>query len=181
MGKTWTKAVRTLPGIWVNAPSGFRWDESLHVGAFVTATIEKKKVMLYIQRGYALGEKRDKALYLWVTDKNRTFYVGPIFVDSAEKKTIANTLLYLDDALHLLQERANEKGSAIPLARQTEELKTINSVLSTWAQLDASFSKSSTPTAVLVGFLPDASSGDVTWIDDYRCVNAKVMNAVKVH
>ncbi|RNC56596.1 trans-sialidase [Trypanosoma cruzi] len=181
MGKTWTKAVRTLPGIWVNAPSGFRLDESLRVDALITATIEKKKVMLCIQRGYALGEKRDKALYLWVTDNNRTFHVGPIFVDSAANSMLASALLHSDGALHLLQERANEKGSVISLARMTEELKTINSVLSTWAQLDASFSESSTPTAGLVGFLPDTSSGDVTWIDDYRCVNAKVMNAVKVH
>ncbi|RNC32890.1 trans-sialidase [Trypanosoma cruzi] len=46
MGKTWTKAVRTLSGVWVMSRSGFHWDESLHVGSFVTATIEGWKVML---------------------------------------------------------------------------------------------------------------------------------------
>ncbi|EKG02540.1 trans-sialidase, putative, partial [Trypanosoma cruzi] len=52
--------------------------------------------------------------------------------------------------------------------------------LSTWSKLDASFSASSTPTAGLVGLLSNSASGDA-WIDDYRSVNAKVMNAVKVH
>ncbi|EKF38034.1 trans-sialidase, putative [Trypanosoma cruzi marinkellei] len=72
------------------------------------------------------------------------------------------------------------RGSAISLARLTEELQKIKSVLSTWAQLDTSFSKSSTPTVGLVGFLSDASFGDVTWIDEYRCVNASVTKAAKV-
>ncbi|RNC55337.1 trans-sialidase [Trypanosoma cruzi] len=61
-----------------------------------------------------------------------------------------------------------------------EDLQTIRSALSTWAQLDASFSASSTPTAGLVGLLSNAASGDGTWIDNYLCVNASVANAVKV-
>ncbi|EKF98097.1 trans-sialidase, putative, partial [Trypanosoma cruzi] len=68
---------------------------------------------------------------------------------------------------------------AFSLARLTEELSTIKFVLSTWAQLDAFFSKSSTPTAGLVGFLSNAASGD-TWNDEYRCVNASVTKAAKV-
>ncbi|ESL05389.1 trans-sialidase, partial [Trypanosoma rangeli SC58] len=65
------------------------------------------------------------------------------------------------------------------LASLTEELKTITSVLETWAKLDASLSNSSVPTAGLVGFLSDAS-GDGTWNDAYRCVDATVTNATKV-
>ncbi|RNC34576.1 trans-sialidase [Trypanosoma cruzi] len=136
--------------------------------------------MLYIQRGYPTQEQKDKALYPWVTDNNRTLHIGPVSEDSVMNKTFDNTLLYSDGALHLLQERANEKGEAISLARLTEELKTIKSTLSTWAQFDASFSKSSIPTAGLVGFLSNTSSGGDTWIDDYRCVNASVTKASKV-
>ncbi|EKF27228.1 trans-sialidase, putative, partial [Trypanosoma cruzi marinkellei] len=33
MGKTWTRAVRTLWGVWVRPRPGFRWDERLRVGA----------------------------------------------------------------------------------------------------------------------------------------------------
>ncbi|RNC44577.1 trans-sialidase [Trypanosoma cruzi] len=75
MGKTWTEAFGTLLGVWVKSRSGFRWEESLRVGALVTAPIEGRKVMLYIQRGYASGENEANALYLWVTGNNRTFSV----------------------------------------------------------------------------------------------------------
>ncbi|EKG03019.1 trans-sialidase, putative, partial [Trypanosoma cruzi] len=179
MGTTWTKAVRTLSGVWVISQPGVRWDEGLRVDALMTATIEGRKVMLYIQRGYISGEKEANALYLWVTDNNRTFHVGPLFVENAVSQTLVNSLLYSDGALHLLQQRENDKGSAISLARLTEELSTINSVLRTWAKLDAFFSKSFTPTAGLVGFLSNAASGD-TWSDEYRCVNASVTKAAKV-
>ncbi|EAN85322.1 putative trans-sialidase, Group II [Trypanosoma cruzi] len=180
MGKTWTEAIGTLSGVWVKSRSGFRWDEGLRVDALITATIEGRKVMLYTQRGYASGEKEANALYLWVTDNNRTFHVGPVAMDSAVNETLSNALLYSDGNLHLLKQRANEKGSAISLARLTEELKEIDSVLSTWAQLDASFSASSTPTAGLVGFLSNTSSGGDTWNDEYRCVDASVTKASKV-
>ncbi|PBJ76161.1 trans-sialidase [Trypanosoma cruzi cruzi] len=178
MGTTWTKAVRTLSGVWVISQTGVRPYEIFRVGAIITATIEGRKVMLYIQRGYISGEKEATALYLWVTDNNRTFSVGPLFVENAVSQTLVNSLLYSDGNLHLLQQRDN-KGSAISLSRLTDELNTIKSVLRTWAQLDAFFSKLSTPTAGLVGFLSNAASGD-TWSDEYRCVNATVTKASKV-
>ncbi|KAF5223791.1 hypothetical protein ECC02_003246 [Trypanosoma cruzi] len=179
MGKTWTEAVGKLSGVWIRPQAGARLYKIFRVGALITATIEGRKVMLYTQRGYTSGEKEANALYIWVTDNNRTFYVGPVGMEDNVNKTLANALLYSDGALHLLKERANEKDEAISLARLTEELNTIRSVLSTWGQLDASFSKSSTPTAGLVGFLSNAASGD-TWIDDYLCVNATVTKATKV-
>ncbi|EKF38277.1 trans-sialidase, putative [Trypanosoma cruzi marinkellei] len=179
MGTTWTKAVGTLPGVWVNARSTLFWDESLRVGALITATIEVKKLMLYTQRGYVSGEKNAIALYLWVTDNKRSFHVGPVAMDSDTNKTFASSLLYSGGNLHLLQERGNEESKAILLARLTEELNKIKSILKNWAQLDASFFTSFTPTVGLVGFLSNAASGDM-WIDDYRCVNANVMNALKV-
>ncbi|KAF8304422.1 putative trans-sialidase, Group II [Trypanosoma cruzi] len=180
MGTTWTEAIGTLPGVWVNSQSqSFFRDLNLHVEALITATIEGRKVMLYIQRGHASGENAN-TLYLWVTDNNRSFYFGPIAMGNAANWMLASSLLYSDGSLHLLQRRANDKGSVISLARLTEELKTIKSTLSTWSKLDASFSASSTPTAGLVGLLSNSASGD-TWFDDYRSVNAKVVNAVKVH
>ncbi|EKF38178.1 trans-sialidase, putative, partial [Trypanosoma cruzi marinkellei] len=136
--------------------------------------------MLYSQSGYALREKRGTALYHWVTDNSRMFHVGPLFVENAMCEALANALLYSDGALHLLRESIVGTRRGISLARLAEKQKTINSVLSTWAQLDASFSKSSTPTAGLVGLLSNASSGDVTWIDDYRYVNAIATKAAKV-
>ncbi|PWV04646.1 putative trans-sialidase, Group II [Trypanosoma cruzi] len=180
MGKTWTEAIGTLSGVWVMSQPGVRLYKIFRVGALITATIEGRKVMLYTQRGYTSGEKEANALYLWVTDNNRTFHVGPLFLEDNVNETLANALLYSDGALHLLKERANEKDEAISLARLTEELNTIKSVLSTWAKLDASFSESSTPTAGLVGFLSNTSSGGDTWIDDYRCVHASVTKASKV-
>ncbi|KAF8284180.1 putative trans-sialidase, Group II, partial [Trypanosoma cruzi] len=179
MGKTWTKAVGTLSGVWTKPQPGDSKKGSLHVNALITATIEGRKVMLYIQRGYISGEKRATALCLWVTDNNRTFHVGPLFVENAVSQTLVNSLLYSDGRLHLLQQRDNDKGRVISLARLTDELNTIKSVLRTWAQLDAFFFKSSTPTAGLVGFLSNAASGD-TWSDEYRCVNASVTKAAKV-
>ncbi|KAF5216383.1 hypothetical protein ECC02_010859 [Trypanosoma cruzi] len=180
MGTTWSKAIGTLSGVWTKSKPGAPWDKSLHVGALITATIEGRKVMLYTQRGDFMGEKRKRALYLWVTDNNRSFYFGPVGIDSAGKEEFARSLMYSDGNLHLLQQRDNGEGSVISLSRLTEELSTIKSVLSTWVQLDASFSKSSTPTAGLVGFLSNTSSGGDTWIDDYRCVHASVTKAAKV-
>ncbi|EKG00863.1 trans-sialidase, putative, partial [Trypanosoma cruzi] len=179
MGTTWTEAIGTLSGVWVKSQS-FLWDLSLRVDALITANIEGRKVMLYIQKRYASVENKAIALYLWVTDNNRSFYFGPVAMDNAANSMFVSSLLYSDGALHILKERANDKGIVISLARLTEELKTIKSTLSTWSQLDASFSASSTPTAGLVGLLSNSASGDA-WFDDYRSVNAKVMNAVKVH
>ncbi|ESS60303.1 trans-sialidase [Trypanosoma cruzi Dm28c] len=179
MGTTWTKAVRTLSGVWVISQRGVRPYEIFRVGAIITATIEERKVMLYIQRVYTSGENANP-LYLWVTDNNRSFCFGPLFLEDNVNGTLVKALLYSDGALHLLKERVNEKDSAISLARLTEELNTIKSVLRTWAKLDAFFSESSTPTAGLVGFLSNTSSGGDTWIDEYRCVNATVTKAAKV-
>ncbi|EKF28176.1 trans-sialidase, putative, partial [Trypanosoma cruzi marinkellei] len=75
MGTTWTGTIGTLPGVWTKSRSKGLLDLSLHVDALITATVAEKKVMLYTQRGYALGEDEIAALYLWVTDNNRSFYV----------------------------------------------------------------------------------------------------------
>ncbi|RNF02538.1 trans-sialidase-like protein, partial [Trypanosoma cruzi] len=179
MGTTWTEAIGTLPGVWTKSKPEVSRDVSLHVEALITATIEGRKVMLYIQRGYALREKKDKALYLWVTDNNRSFYVGPVGMDNAGKGEVASALLYSDGNLQLLQRRDNNKGGVISLSRLTEELSTIRSVLSTWSQKDVFFSRFSIPTAGLVAVLSDAA-GDGRWYDEYLCLNATVTNAKKV-
>ncbi|RNE97083.1 trans-sialidase-like protein [Trypanosoma cruzi] len=177
MGTTWREAIGTLPGVWAKSRS-FLWDASPHVDALITATIGGRKVMLYIQRGYTTGEKRATALYLWVTDSNRTLSVGPVGRYNAGKEEVAS-MLYSDGNLHLLQQRGSSEGSVILLSRLTEELKKIESVLSTWSRKDVFFSSFSIPTAGLVGVLSDASSDD-TWIDEYLCLNATVRNATKV-
>ncbi|ESS62714.1 trans-sialidase [Trypanosoma cruzi Dm28c] len=179
MGKTWTEAIGTLPGVWVKSQSGTSQDLSLHVDALIAATIEGRKVMLYTQRGHASGENAN-LLYVWVTDSNRSFHVGPVGKDNAEKEELASTLLYSDGRLHLLQGRDSGEGSGISLSRLTEELSTIKSVLSTWSQKDVFFSSLSIPTAGLVAVLSNASASDDTWDDEYLCLNATVTNAKKV-
>ncbi|RNE99882.1 group II trans-sialidase superfamily [Trypanosoma rangeli] len=179
MGATWTETVRTLTRVQpMLLPDSSRTVE--RVGSLTTATIAGKKVMLCTQKGILPGEMVEAtALYLWVTDSNRTFHVGPISMDTAEKWTSNNTLLYSKDALHLLQERVSTTTKGVSLAPLTEQLKTITSVLETWAKMDSFLSNSSVPTAGLVGFLSDAS-GDGSWNDAYRCLNATVRNATKV-
>ncbi|PWU85119.1 putative trans-sialidase, Group II [Trypanosoma cruzi] len=180
MGTTWTEAIGTLPGVWTKSKPEVSPDVSLHVEALITATIEGRKVMLYIQRGYASGEQRATALYLWVTDNNRSFYFGPVAVEEAAKWEFASSLLYSDGNLHLLQRRATGEGRVISLSRLTEELKEIKSTLSTWAQKDVFFSSLSIPTVGLVAVLSNASASDDTWNDEYLCLNATVTNATKV-
>ncbi|RNF09216.1 trans-sialidase [Trypanosoma cruzi] len=94
--------------------------------------------------------KGERALYLWVTDNIRSFCVGPVAMKDGMNWLFASSLLYSDGNLHLLQRRENDKGSALSLSRLTEELSTINYVLSTWAQNDIFFSSVSIPTAGLV-------------------------------
>ncbi|RNE95104.1 group II trans-sialidase superfamily, partial [Trypanosoma rangeli] len=179
MGATWTEAVRTLTRVHPRFLANFlQLDWS--VASLTTATIAGKKVMLYTQRGSPSGTTaQDTVLYLWFTDNNRTFRLGPISMDCRRKWTLANTLLHSNDALHLLQEKGNDRESSLALVSLTEELKTITSVLETWEKIDSYLSNSSVPTAGLVGFLSDAS-GEGAWNDAYRCVNAIVTNAKKV-
>ncbi|RNF02420.1 group II trans-sialidase superfamily [Trypanosoma rangeli] len=92
---------------------------------------------------------------------------------------LSSSLLHSNGALYFLQEKNDYPTRSLLLSLLTEELKTITSVLETWAKLDSFLSKSSVPTAGLVGFLSDAS-GDETWNDAYRCLNAVVANATKV-
>ncbi|ESS55626.1 trans-sialidase [Trypanosoma cruzi Dm28c] len=179
MGTTWTEAIGTLPGVWVNSQSEDYSEGGFHVDALITATIGKRKVMLYTQRGYTSGENANP-LYLWVTDNKRSFSLGPVGRYNAGKKELASSLLYSDGKLHLLQRRGSGKGSVISLSRLTEELKTIKSVLSTWSQKDAFFSSLSIPTAGLVAVLSNASASDDTWNDEYLCLHATVTNATKV-
>ncbi|KAF8285243.1 putative trans-sialidase, Group II, partial [Trypanosoma cruzi] len=179
MGTTWTTAVGKLPGVWVNSQSEDYPEGVWHVDALITATIEGRKVMLYTQRGYAMEENAN-ALYLRVTDNNRSFFVGPVVMDSAGKEELASSLLYSDGKLHLLQRRGSGEHSVMSLFRLTEELKEIKSVLKTWAQNDAFFSNLSIPTAGLVAVFSNASASGDTWNDEYLCLNATVKNATKV-
>ncbi|EKF32760.1 trans-sialidase, putative [Trypanosoma cruzi marinkellei] len=178
MGKKWTKAIGALSGVWANSQLGVFGEDNSLVGALITATIEGVKVMLYTRKRSFSGDKNENVFYLWVTDNNRTLYVGPVAMDN--NLTLSQALLYSDGALYLLKESGNSESKTISLVPLTEELQMINYFLKNWAQLDASFSESSIPTAGLVGFLSNATSDDNTWIDEYRCLNATVKNATKV-
>ncbi|PBJ74999.1 trans-sialidase [Trypanosoma cruzi cruzi] len=181
MGATWTEAIGTLPGVWTKSKSKVIVDRSFYVEALITATIEGRKVMLHTQRGNASEKKGERALYLWVTDNIRSFCVGPVAMNYDKNWLLASNLLYSDGNLLLLHQREKDKSSALSLSRLTEELSTIKSVLSTWAQKDAFFSNLTIPTAGLVAVLSNALSGGDTWIDEYLCVNATVTpNARKV-
>ncbi|ESL05255.1 trans-sialidase, partial [Trypanosoma rangeli SC58] len=94
MGATWTEAVRTLTRVQpMLLPNTLRTAEG--VGSLTTASIAGKKVMLYTQKGVPPGGSlQATALYLWVTDNNRTFQVGPISMDTTGEITSSNTLLY---------------------------------------------------------------------------------------
>ncbi|PWU97922.1 putative trans-sialidase, Group II [Trypanosoma cruzi] len=180
MGTTWTGTIGTLPGVWTKSKSAAILDRSFYVEALITATIEEKKVILYTQKGYASGGEAERALYLWVTDNNRSFCVGPVAMRDDMNWLFTSNLLHSDGNLHLLQQRENDKGSALSLSRLTGELSTTKSVLSTWAKKDAFFSSFSIPTAGLVAVLSDTASNG-TWIDEYLCLNATVTpNAKKV-
>ncbi|RNF05969.1 putative trans-sialidase [Trypanosoma cruzi] len=126
-------------------------------------------------------EENANALYLRVTDNNRSFFVGPVGMGNAGEKEVASTLLYSDGRLHLLQQRGSGEHSVMSLFRLTEELKEIKSVLKTWSQNDAFFSNLSIPTAGLVAVLSNASASGDTWNDEYLCLNATVKNAMKVN
>ncbi|RNE98208.1 group II trans-sialidase superfamily, partial [Trypanosoma rangeli] len=178
MGATWREAVRTLTRVQPRfLPNSLRTAEG--VGSFTTATIAGKKVMLYTQKGIPPGSTVANTLYLWVADNNRTFYLGPISMDTAVEEPSVNALLHSNNALHLLQVKGDYTESSLFFTSLPEQLKTITSVLETWAKMDSFLSNSSVPTTGLVGFLSDAS-GDGTWNDAYRCVNATVTNAKKV-
>ncbi|EKF30655.1 trans-sialidase, putative [Trypanosoma cruzi marinkellei] len=172
MGTTWTETIETLSGVWVNARSRVSQKDSLRVDALITATSEKRSVMLYSRRGHASGKKRATAHCLCFTDNNRTFHFGPVAVDKAANWMLASIVLYSDGNLHLLQRSGNSGSRVISLSRLTEELSTIKSFLSNWAQKDIFFSNLSMPTACLVAALPDAASDD-TWNDEYLCLHAK--------
>ncbi|RNE95419.1 group II trans-sialidase superfamily [Trypanosoma rangeli] len=178
MGATWREAVRTLTRVQPRfSPQLLQrvWT----VASLTTATIAEKKVMLYTQKGAYFEETVTYKLYLWVADNNRTFHLGPISIDTAVEVASDNALLQSNDALHLLQVKGNDRASSLFFTSLPEQLKTITSVLETWAEMDSYLSELSVPTAGLVGFLSGAS-GEGTWSDAYRCLNATVANATKV-
>ncbi|EKF27820.1 trans-sialidase, putative, partial [Trypanosoma cruzi marinkellei] len=171
-GTAWTEAIGTLSGVWVNARSGASQKEACMWMPSSPRPLREGGSCCTLGEGTPRGRKRTTALCLWVTDNNRTFSVGPVAVDKAANWMLASTLLHSDGNLHLLQRRGNGGSRAMSLSRLAEELSTIKSVLSTWAQKDIFFSSLSMPTACLVAVLSDAASGD-TWNDEYRCLHAK--------
>ncbi|RNE96485.1 group II trans-sialidase superfamily [Trypanosoma rangeli] len=136
MGETWTEAVRILTRVHpMFLPNPSRAAEGMT--SFTTATIAGKKVMLYTQKRIPPAKRNVTSLYLWVTDNNRTFHLGPISMDTTEKPMLANTLLHSTEGLHLLRERGSRPARRLVITPLTEELKTVRSVVETWARLEA--------------------------------------------
>ncbi|EKG06967.1 trans-sialidase, putative [Trypanosoma cruzi] len=177
MGDTWTEAPGVLSRLWTSEPNPRGLNFAL--GDLLTLNFGIRSVMLYTQKGFPQGEGKANALYLWVTDNNRTCPVGPISMDDDREWMVANRLLHTNNMLYLLHERRDQITGGIFLSPLKEELDTISSVVSTWALMDTFFSLSSIPTDGLVASLSDSATPGV-WIDVYRCVNAEVKDAEKV-
>ncbi|PWV16725.1 putative trans-sialidase, Group II [Trypanosoma cruzi] len=177
VGAAWTEAPGVLSRLWTSKPNPR--GPNFVLGDLITLKVGIRSLVLYTQKGFPPGEGKANALYIWVTDNNRTRPVGPISMDDDAESTFENRLLHSNNMLYLLHERRVQSTDAIFLSPLKEELDTINSVVSTWALMDTFFSLSSIPTHGLVAFLSDSATPGV-WIDMYRCVNATVTNAEKV-
>ncbi|RNC49535.1 putative trans-sialidase [Trypanosoma cruzi] len=177
VGDTWTEVPGVLSRLWTSEPNPRGLNFAL--GDLITLNSGIRSVMLYTQKGFPQGEDKANALYLWVTDNNRTCPVGPISMDDDRERTVANRLQHSNNMLYLLHEKRDQITGGIFLSPLKEELDTINSVVSIWALMDTFFSGLSIPTDGLVAFLSDSATPGV-WIDMYRCVNAEVKGAEKV-
>ncbi|RNC42842.1 trans-sialidase, partial [Trypanosoma cruzi] len=199
-GDSWTEALGTLSRVWGNKHEG-------HVkgarSGFITATIEKRDVMLVTLPVYSKEEDNSKGiLHLWLTDNTHIVDIGP--VSAKGEDAAASSLLYKSgyqgnkEELIALYEKKKDDAEKPSLGmvsvRLTEQLERVKEVLATWKKVDGSVSKlcpsegavqvTSTDDACsggkitdgLVGFLSGNFSND-TWKDEYLGVNATVTGA----
>ncbi|EKF31930.1 trans-sialidase, putative [Trypanosoma cruzi marinkellei] len=168
MGNTWKEDPGILSRLWTSElnPRG----QNFVLGDLINLIVGVRRVMLYTQKGFPPGGVKANALYLWVTDNNRTRPVGPISMDDDTERTVANRLLLSNNMLYLLHERSGQSNDGIFLSPLKEELETVMSVAVIWPLVDIFFSESSIHADGLVAFLSDPATPN-TWIDMYRCVN----------
>ncbi|ORC89318.1 trans-sialidase [Trypanosoma theileri] len=181
LGKTWTESTSTLSRVWSTSTVA---TERGSQNNFITATIDGKRVILFLQ---SVGSEYRKKLYLWVTDNTRIYHVGMIVEN---KKVKRSTLLFKDNKLYSLYETVEggdqHKVIFVDLTTSMEEIKR---VLNKWTELDQTLSESRccadnsgissrqckypVPTIGLVGYL----SGNIDegkWNDEYLGVSASV-------
>ncbi|ORC81142.1 uncharacterized protein TM35_001291050 [Trypanosoma theileri] len=182
LGKNWKESTGTLSRVWTNSPIN---TERVSQNNFITATIDGKRVILFVQ-SVVSGE--DKELHLWVTDNTRIHHVGLIVKD---KKVKSSTLLFKDDKLYFRYETGERKGYGFLYMDTTTMLEKIKSALTAWTKQDTLVSKATNQTLVscylsylkckepipittgLVGYLSGNIDGD-KWKDEYLGVNAFV-------
>ncbi|KAF5215292.1 hypothetical protein ECC02_012021 [Trypanosoma cruzi] len=196
-GDSWTEALGTLSRVWGNRKGKERGVRS----GFITATIEKRDVMLVTLPVYA-KEKEKGELHLWLTDNTHIVDIGPV---SEEDDVAASSLLYKSAgsgnnneenkeeliALYEKKKGGGESSNSLWSVRLTAQLERVKDVLTTWKEVDERVSQlcltstaaknpstgtacsGGTSTAGLVGFLSGDFSGN-TWKDEYLGVNATV-------
>ncbi|KAF5216701.1 putative trans-sialidase, Group V [Trypanosoma cruzi] len=199
-GDSWTEALGTLSRVWGNRRDGNKAND---VGSgFITATIEKRDVMLVSLLVYSSknGSVEKGVLYLWLTDNTHIVDIGPV---SGDDDVAASSLLYKsgdnkkEELIALYEKKKGEGEKPSPgmvSVLLTEQLVRVKDVLTTWKEVDKRVSKlcpfshatEDTPTGNacsadgkitdgLVGFLSGKFSGN-TWRDEYLGVNATVTN-----
>ncbi|RNE95837.1 trans-sialidase [Trypanosoma conorhini] len=206
-GKTWNEAAGTFARLLGDAHALSLLDSS---DALMTATVEKKRVLLYTQVLFSSTAPREgsgrrtphRVIHLWLSDGARTHDVGPISADEAGDSPLSS-LLYTRDELFALYAKvgAVERSESLVFARLPEQLKRIKTVLQTWKDVDARVAKlcssattpaaakgAAEPAAACVGAMPTdglvgflSNNGNNThWNDEYLGVGAAVSGATKV-
>ncbi|PWV08771.1 putative trans-sialidase, Group VI [Trypanosoma cruzi] len=198
-GESWTEALGTLSRVWGNKK---REKVELVGSGFITATIDKKKVMLVTLPVYSSKDGNGKGvLHLWLMDNTHIVDIGPVSEKDDDEVT-ASSLLYKsvegkkDELIALYEKKkgVEETSSGMASVRLTAQLEKVKEVLKTWKEVDERVSQLCTSESVgrdtlpgtacsadikitdgLVGFL-SGNFSENTWRDEYLGVNATLDN-----
>ncbi|EKF27157.1 trans-sialidase, putative, partial [Trypanosoma cruzi marinkellei] len=134
MGTTWTEAIETLSGVWGDARSGVSLKESLRVDALITATSEKRRSCCTLEKSTPRGRKGPLRSIFGTRTTTARFLLDRL--PWTKLRIGCSPALYCTrmTICNFLQRRGNCEGCAMSVSRLTEELSTIESVPSTWAQ-----------------------------------------------
>ncbi|EKF26129.1 trans-sialidase, putative, partial [Trypanosoma cruzi marinkellei] len=144
-GESWTEALGTLSRVWSNKHK--RHERGVGSG-LITATIEKRKVMLVTLPVYSekkVNESLNGKLHLWLTDNTHIVDIGPV---SSDEDVAASSLLYKSEggtneliALYEKKKGSGEASLGMVSVRLTEQLKRVKEVVKTWKEVDERVSK----------------------------------------
>ncbi|RNC40711.1 putative trans-sialidase [Trypanosoma cruzi] len=149
-GESWTEALGTLSRVWGNNQK--RHEKGVRSG-LITAKIDgvgndKRNVMLvtlpvFSKKADTGGRGKEKGeLHLWLTDNTHIVDIGPV---SGDDDAAASSLLYKSDGsgnnnneLIALYEKEDGFRQSLGMVsvRQTEQLKRVREVLTTWKEVD---------------------------------------------